>query len=216
MENRTFRGFIAISVPDEVRDFLASFSQEAAKHLTNCRFVDAKNLHLTLQFLGNDVSKSLIPDISEIIDGIAQITPPFDISLGNAGTFPAKGRPRVFYIGLSQGHDEVSALALNLQSRLVNLGFEKEESFHPHLTLARRKHSERSQVTGEVDERKLWQDIYADFRTEYTCETRRGIALSWTADKVALIESKLSSKGPVYSLLSEHLLGQKQGRRTFV
>lgn len=208
MENKTFRGFVAIGVPDEIKKFMKSFSSEAAKHLPNCRFVDVRNLHLTLQFLGNSVSESLVPDISQMISETVRTTPPFEISLGDAGTFLRKGRPRVFYVGLSTGSQETIRLALNLQSRLEELGFKKDASFEPHLTLARLKDRQGPRTSGEVDLQKFWQGMYTDFKTKHLSESGSDLALSWTADKLALIKSELSSKGPVYSVVSEHFLGQ--------
>ena len=208
MEGKTFRGFVAIGVPDEIKSFIRAFTGEAAKHLPNCRFVDVKSLHLTLQFLGNSVSESLVPDISQVIYETVRATAPFKISLGDAGTFPEKGRPRVFYVGLSKGRQETTNLALNLQSRLGELGFKEDASFEPHLTLARLKDRRGPRTGGKVDLQKYWQDMYADFKTKHLSESGSDLALSWTADKVALIKSELSSKGPVYSVVSEHFLGQ--------
>ncbi|HHY69022.1 MAG TPA: RNA 2',3'-cyclic phosphodiesterase [Bacillota bacterium] len=201
MDEATLRAFIAIDIPQHIKTFLESFVVEAQKHIYNCRFVNIDNMHLTLKFLGNDVKESLIPDISLAIEEVAKSTEPFDICLGDIGTFPIKGRPRVFYVGLSQGEEQVTNLAINLQSALQSLGFEKDDSFQPHLTLARRKNKSPSEQQ-RIDERGIWRKLFADYKAKVGNE----VPLCWQVNEVLLIKSELFREGPIYSVLTTHQL----------
>ncbi|MFQ5883156.1 MAG: RNA 2',3'-cyclic phosphodiesterase, partial [Candidatus Methylomirabilales bacterium] len=61
-------------------------------------------------------------------------------SLAGLGTFPPKGRPRVVWVGVEQGAEEVVKLQGRVEEVLLPLGFPREERpFHPHLTLGRVK-----------------------------------------------------------------------------
>ena len=85
---------------------------------------------------------------------------PFTLSLAGLGTFPPKGRPRVIWIGIQQGAEEVQRLRDRIDETLLPLDFPRESRpFHPHLTLGRVKNvgrlgplleSLRGIETGEV------------------------------------------------------------------
>ena len=87
------RLFIAIDVPDSIKEHL-SFLQRSIedKHL---RLVHPKNIHLTLNFLGDEGS------IEEIIKKLHSIPfESFTLRLGKMGFFPDKYSPHVIWVGL--------------------------------------------------------------------------------------------------------------------
>lgn len=103
MQEDSFRGFVALPVQTGIKAFLQSFRAEAIKSFPDYRFVQTENLHITLQFLGNGVRRSLVPEIRDVIQTSAARTPGFSISLGEASAFPEKACPEFCTSELATG-----------------------------------------------------------------------------------------------------------------
>lgn len=116
--------------------------------LRRLRWTHPGNWHLTLRFLGNVPT----PRISELTTALAQVPfAPFMLAVGRAGAFPARGAPRVVWLGLARGGKECASLAGAVNAALAPLGFAPENRpFAPHLTLAR-VHEARSVDRPEHD-----------------------------------------------------------------
>ena len=101
-------------------------------------WVPAKSMHLTLDFLG-DVEPARADGIGPALDDLC-LRPAFEIELGGLGAFPSIERPSVLWLGVRTGVVELTALAVEVQTRLAPLGFVPEaRAYHPHVTLARVK-----------------------------------------------------------------------------
>ncbi len=201
MKTDVFRGFVALSLPSEIKVFLERFTTQAKPVFPDCRFVSVKNLHITLQFLGNNVQRTSIPCILDVIQASATNTAPFTLSLGKPSTFPYKGCPRVFHIGIDKGKHELINLAGNLRTGLSSLGFEENRPFQPHITLARNKRRGNRQK-GNSGQRMLWEQSFRAFRNKYLeSESTASVNLHWDVSDVLLMESQLYPQGPLYSVL---------------
>ena len=100
-------------------------------------WVKPENLHLTLRFLG-EVEEARLPELSKAIASSLQGTSPFPLALGGLGAFPDLRFPRVIWIGVKRGAEELSALQARLEEGLQRIGFSPEDRpFSPHLTLGR-------------------------------------------------------------------------------
>lgn len=63
---------------------------------------------------------------------------PFELSLGDVGTFGGRRRPRVVWLGLAGGIDRLRVLAGAAEQACRDAGLEPEDRpFRAHLTLAR-------------------------------------------------------------------------------
>src|SRR3989442_784904 len=71
---------------------------------------------------------------------------PFEVALSGAGAFPSPARPRVLWLGVTDGALPLLQAAERLRTALRQRGFTLEERpFRPHLTFARvRPRGERS------------------------------------------------------------------------
>ena len=200
MKTEIFRGFVALPLPSEIKIFLERFITQAKPVFPDCRFVSVKNLHITLQFLGNNVQRSLIPCMLDVIQASATETAPFTLSLGKPLTFPYRGRPRVFHIGIDKSKHELIDLAGNLRTGLGSLGFEENRPFQPHITLARNKGRGKRQK-GSCNQRMLWEQSFRAFRNKYLeSKSTASANLRWDVSEVLLMESKLYPQGP-YTIL---------------
>jgi 2'-5' RNA ligase len=127
----TKRLFVSIELPESIRKRLA----ELDPHLRGVRWLEARQMHLTLAFLGN-VSAEVREMLSEKLRTISWKS--FFLPLVGLGTFPTKGWPRIIWIGVGSGHPHLFQLHKRVQEALLAGGFEPDlRSFHPHITLAR-------------------------------------------------------------------------------
>jgi len=125
------RLFVSIELPDSVTNRLA----ELAPHLRGVRWLEPRQMHLTLAFLGN-VPTETQETLSEKLRAISW--KPFFLPLIGLGTFPSKGWPKIIWIGVGTAHPHLFQLHKRVQEALLAVGLEPDlRSFHPHVTLAR-------------------------------------------------------------------------------
>jgi 2'-5' RNA ligase len=127
------RLFIALDLPDRVREELTAWQGEA---LTDpaLRPMRPEALHITLCFLGHR-AEAQIPAITEALARIE--ARPVELRLDPEPSPLPKGRPALYAVG-SRGEAAV-ALQAELAEALASRGlYEPEErAFWPHLTVAR-------------------------------------------------------------------------------
>ncbi len=136
------RTFIAVHFTPEIVANLEGIAQKLRASLgkhNKINWVQAQNIHLTLQFLG-DVSP---PGLEELAFGLSRAfvdTCPFEIELRGVGCFPTPTKPRVIWVGMHTGRQSVAALQQCVHAVTAPLGFIPEQRpFNPHVTLGRVK-----------------------------------------------------------------------------
>ncbi len=131
------RCFIAISLLDFIQKKLGEIQSSLKKYNADIGWTRPEGIHLTLKFLG-EISEDKIAPLKTIMEQVSFIQKPFEIEIGGTGIFPDARRPRVFWVGITQGVEQVTELATQLNTQISELGFPKEErKFNPHLTLGR-------------------------------------------------------------------------------
>jgi RNA 2',3'-cyclic 3'-phosphodiesterase len=144
------------------------------------RFVDARQAHVTLKFLGQrSVDEQL--RVIAVAAAVAKVSAPFTVAFGGIGVFPDARRPHTLWMGLTEGSSALIALAARLETALAEVGFAPEDRpFVPHLTLARIKQrpapAMMKKLLGEAAEPTLMQ----------------------TVESFALMESRAASAGVRY------------------
>ncbi len=179
------RLFIAMPLSENVEKALEKiifvFSREEAR----VKWVDPKNIHLTLKFLGES-DKKLIPSISDAISRAAQKYGKVTGFIDSVGGFPNLKRPRVIWAGFSKPVDILARIAGEIEDEMVPLGFEKENRpFKSHLTLGRVKDS---RWLGNLPEVINGYQVVPE-KVEF--------------DRIVLFKSTLTLKGPIYERLFE-------------
>lgn len=132
------RAFIAIALTPEIHQRLDEVAASYRKQLgsTSVRWVAAKNIHLTLKFLG-DVSLNNLDILTKMLETEVAGHHPFEISVGSSGAFPGIRRPRVIWVGV-EAPAELAAVQSGIENVVARLGYAGEERpFSPHLTLGR-------------------------------------------------------------------------------
>ena len=128
------RLFIAVDLPDTIRENLAAMSFG----IPGAKWVAPEQLHLTVRFIGA-VDGALFRDIKDILNGIHLAS--FSMQLKGVGFFPPRGAPRVLWVGLEK-NQQLQILRKKIDLLLSRVGVEPEgRKFSPHITLARLKNS---------------------------------------------------------------------------
>lgn len=132
------RLFIALNLPADIKAHLQQTQDILKKCAVEAKWTEAKNLHITLKFLGEIKEESKTEKIKEIIAAGGGRFNSISVSLTNFGFFPNENRPRVFFIATDK-EDSLKNIADFLEDKLEPLGFAKENRFKSHITLARLK-----------------------------------------------------------------------------
>ena len=182
------RIFIAIKgLPD------VGFLQVFEDLKNNCRndritWVDPKNIHITLKFFG-ETEEERIPAISSLLSVIAGKHIPFEMKLKGTGVFGSSYKPRVVWIGIDNNPTLIS-LGQDILDSMESLGFKKDrQNFVPHLTLGRIKH---------IDDKHRFFDLIGKYKNS--------VITSESIKELHLIESRLTPKGPLYTVLERYEL----------
>lgn len=136
------RAFVAVLLDDGVREAVAAVVERLRPLCSAVAWVPARNLHLTLQFLG-DQSEERLEEAEAALAEAAAASAPVDVTFHGIGAFPGLERPRILWIGLARGALETRQLQARVADALAARGFPREERpWHPHLTIGR-VHDER-------------------------------------------------------------------------
>jgi RNA 2',3'-cyclic 3'-phosphodiesterase len=135
------RLFVALTLPEPVRDILAALAQP----LPGVAWTRPEQLHVTLRFLGDVPSDQIEPMMARLAK--VQVAP-FLLPIEGVGTFPPNRPPRVLWIGVGSGHPRLFQLRQRLDDALLASGLTLDvRTFHPHITLARTTENAAPAVT---------------------------------------------------------------------
>lgn len=179
------RLFIALEINPDVRDRIDGIISDLKSRGGKVKWVEPKNIHLTIKFLGN-TEESEVEHIKSQLDQVTKGSKPIESNLTRLGGFPNLKRPRVIWVDIEKNRENIITLARDVDSALVDIGFEKDDKpFKPHLTL------------GRVKDNHGLNEL-----TEYLSHyTMKEIPLLF--DSLCLIQSTLTQKGPYYKTLHE-------------
>ncbi|MBU1726324.1 MAG: RNA 2',3'-cyclic phosphodiesterase [Candidatus Omnitrophica bacterium] len=183
------RTFIAIELPQEIKDYLACLQEKLKATGADVKWVAPQNIHLTLKFLG-EIDDSKLEKIVGIIGAVSEEKPRFQISISSLGAFPKIQFPRVIWVGVEQGDRETKEIAKTLEEKLQKAGIPKEErAFSSHITIGRTRSG--------LNTNKLAQEMNM-LGKEIQVKN-----LGFKAERITLFKSTLTSKGPIYEILKE-------------
>ncbi len=182
----TLRVFIAIDIEDpNILSRLIMLRDTIVSTNVPMKPVEDQNIHITLRFIGN-VPRPLVDMITRDVLSKLRFNK-FSIVLKGLGAFPNTSRPRVIWVGVEKGYEELKKIRDEIERGLRRLGIKPEkEEFVPHITLARIKGSRN--ISSLV---KLLIE-YADVEIG-----------EMLVNSIRLKKSVLTPKGPIYTTLYE-------------
>jgi 2'-5' RNA ligase len=132
----TVRTFVAVDISERSREALSDLVESIRRKGDGLSWSNPNTYHVTLRFLG-DIEGSKLDDVATAVHDASADLSGFSIRFGTTGAFPNLRRPRVLFVGIDEGTDELVSLAASLNAELDRRGFGSEKSFSPHLTVAR-------------------------------------------------------------------------------
>lgn len=147
------RLFIAVTLPEEALAACAKETRRVEAGLgafaRGVRFPRGEGLHFTLKFLGPTPEEQL-GELEQALTRAAALAPPFPVVLGGLQAFPSPRKPRVVYLGVTEGAAPMARVALAVEQHVAPLGFPTEHrAFTAHVTLARVKDPKAAPKVGE-------------------------------------------------------------------
>lgn len=180
------RAFVCVAPPAEVVAAIGAFIA-SLRSFRAFRWVGGEQIHVTLKFLGESDAGA----IQSLDTNLARLggVRPFDVCLGGAGAFPNLSRPRVVWLGIGAGGEQLAKLASRVEQAAKSASYEPEKrKFQPHLTLGRAR-GEPAEVPGLAE------------------ALSRAPELSWRCDRFILMKSALTPQGPIYTPIQTYPLG---------
>jgi 2'-5' RNA ligase len=181
------RLFFSIPVDATARAAVASVlraMKRAAGEDAPLSWTRDEQLHFTIAFLGEQPEDAL-PRLREAAAPCAELRA-FDLELRGAGAFPNPRRPRVLWLGLGSGGQQLEQVAGRLCTGLRDGGFPLEERpFRGHLTAARVKPG------GERSASRALQAVPP------------GTIATFKVERLCLMQSQLSPHGARHTLVHE-------------
>jgi len=165
------RMFIALPLPEAVREHLSTFLEPRQEAGPDLRWALPEQWHLTLGFMP-EVADRHTDELLERLERATSRRKPLDLRLADAGAFPNAAKARVLWAGVEHSGEELMRLAGGVRAAGGKSGIEVGGGrFHPHLTLA------RLSVPADVTR---WLRVLDEYSGP-----------SWRADEVHLIASYL-------------------------
>lgn len=204
--------FVALELPAFVKQSLEKLRADIRSDIISgigvfsggsgfpARWSASESIHLTLVFLGDvrvpeagNVPAEIHGALSRAVEGFSPVT----LRAAGLSVFPGVRRARVLWAGVGGETDRLTALQARVAGNLAAVGFPKEKRrFTPHLTLARFKGDADPQAVLSVMER------HGGFASE-----------PFVADALQLFQSRLTPKGPVYTVLWSYPLHEGAAAR---
>ena len=186
------RSFIAVNLNPEIKEHLTSLQANLNVPETKIKWVEKNNLHLTMKFLGYISLEQTVLIKSELKE-IASRYRPFIIRLSsNIGIFPTYKMPRIIWVGIKEGVNQLKELYNSIENNLSNKGFPREnKDFSSHITIGRVKFIRDKDNFIQILKRIKINNLSQEVRS------------------IDFMESKLTPNGPIYNITAKFPLLKK-------
>lgn len=180
------RTFVAVEVSGAALGLAAKTIKQLSPMAGDYRWEQPENMHLTLNFLG-DIQESEVPEVCRWVKKAVAGVSEFAIDFCGLGAFPRPDRPRVLWLGVTEGREKLLALQEALTQTLEKeMGFPRDRNdYCPHLTLGRANRS------------SAWSPELVS-RLQGESESKLETATSFV-DEVIVFSSHLGRGGPTYT-----------------
>lgn len=130
---------------------------------------DPHSYHITTHFFGNINRKTQ----EKIIDGLRKIRiTKFNVTLARPGYFPEEkpNSARVLFLGTENGFEKFQQLYDEISKQLVGIRYKRKENFIPHLTVARIRKGDPSELIQKWLQFEFAEEFKVDHLNFYKSE----------------------------------------------
>ena len=182
------RVFIAIPIGAVIKPILPLLKSKFTRNYENIKWIPLENIHLTLKFAGN-ISINYIPIlIQSLKKDIIQNS--FKLVIESTGIFSSSHSPKVLWLGIKRGTDELMSLHAQIKKSLkVIIDNDPEKTFTPHVTI------------GKLLNNFVKIDVLPFLNTVYS-------PIELSVNSICLYENKLFPEGSKYRILNEFPLNR--------
>ena len=180
--NNEKRVFIGIHVCHKIKSILPIVKSAVNCNPNYIKWIPPENIHLTLSFLGNVSNK----DLSNLVQSINKnfTSNDFVLTISGTGVFPSSKFPKVLWLGISKGIDELTSLQNQVETSIeIIKKNHQENTFIPHITIAKIRKLHR-----KVDVLPFLNCVYSP--------------IELYVNSIYLFESQLLPSGVQYSALN--------------
>ena len=183
------RTFIAVNLPPEIKDALYGLQQDLSAERLPVRWIKPESIHITLKFIG-EIPEELVQHIkTELFETPTPLCEPFPITISGTGIFPNARRPRILWVGITKGAEQLAGLAKYFEDALLPLNIPKEDRpFKPHITIGRFTNQNPIKNAAAIISPAVPEPM------------------TFTANAVFFMKSTLKPSGAEYSVIFEHNL----------
>ena len=129
------RAFLSVDIEDDVLlSRIGEIQGKLDKSAMKIKAVERNNIHFTLRFFG-DTEMTRVNQIHATLSKVQ--LEQFRIQIENVGAFPSLRRPRVIWVGVTQGGNNFNQLKSEIETGLKSIGYKPDKRFHAHATIAR-------------------------------------------------------------------------------
>ncbi len=178
------RVFLAVEIDENLLNKIYDVQRELMKCEAPVKYVETENLHCTLKFFG-EIDDNKLNDVIRTIENKIKNHEPFKINIKKTGVFPNESYIRVLWLGM-EDVEPFSNLQKDLDEDFVKMGFKKERSYTPHLTIGR--------VKGSRNKEELLEKLKDMGDVEIG---------EMDISKIVLKKSELTPVGPIYTTIKE-------------
>ena len=182
------RVFIGIPISANIKPVLSVLKSKFTQYSENIKWIPAENIHLTLKFVGNILINYIPILIQSLKKDIIQSS--FKLVIESTGVFSSSHSPKVLWLGIKRGADELMSLHTQINKSLkVIIENDPKKTFTPHVTI------------GKILNNFVKIDVFPFLNTVYS-------PIELSVNSICLYENKLFPEGAKYRLLNEFPLNR--------
>ncbi|MCC7557448.1 MAG: RNA 2',3'-cyclic phosphodiesterase [Methanobacteriaceae archaeon] len=178
------RTFLGIDLDENLVEKVVGLQKKLMETEAPLKLVEGENLHFTFKFFG-EINQEKQDEIIKATKNKVSEFEPFDLSIKGMGVFPNLRYIRVLWLGV-ENPELFSKMLQGFDEEFVKMGFKKERSYIPHLTIGRLKGAQNK------------EDLVT--KIEELNEVEIG---NMKVDRLILKKSELTPSGPIYTDLKE-------------
>lgn len=183
------RAFIAIELPDDVKDILVALVERLRRSDVRASWVKRDAMHLTLRFLG-EIDEHALSDIVRSLEEGLKDARSFELRVAGVGGFPNVARPGTVWAGVHPVEGPLTSTYRVCETAARSAGLPPESKpFRPHLTVARLKRAQDG----------VHLRPYLEQEDSLTSHV-------FKVPSVVLFQSDLTPRGPIHTPLREFRL----------